>query len=124
MNTVMPVKQRGVSFGGFVFIAFLVVVVGVYGIKLIPPYMENAEIKNVFNEISRDPDLQNASPRDIRGSFEKRASINAIKSIKPEDIEISNNSGKLVLSVSYAVKVPLGGNVSILMEFKPTSGEK
>jgi hypothetical protein len=123
MNTAMRLQQRGVSFGGFVFGAFVLVVAGIFGLKLIPPYIENAQIKNMFNEISHDPDLQKASPREIRVSFDKRASIDAVKSIKAEDIEISNNNGRLFLSASYSVKVPLGGNVSILMEFNPTSAE-
>ena len=123
MNTAMPVKQRGISFGGFVFGAFLLVVAGIFGLKLIPPYLENAKIRNVFNEISHDSELQKASPREIRNSFDKRASIDAIKSIKPDDIEISSNNGRLSLSASYSVKVPLGGNVSVLLEFNPASAE-
>jgi len=123
MNTVMPVQQRGVTFGGFVFGAFLLVVVGMFGLKLIPAYMQDAQIKNMFNVIANDPDMQKASPREIRASFDKRASIDAIKSIKAEDIEISIDNGKPYLSVSYSVKIPLVGNISLVMEFNPTSAE-
>lgn len=61
MNTVMPVKQRGVTFGGFVFGAFLLVVGGIFALKLIPAYMDDAKIKNVFTAISNDPEMQKAS---------------------------------------------------------------
>lgn len=123
MNAAMPVQQRGITFGGFVFGAFILVVVSIFALKLIPAYMEDAQIKNVFNAIAHDPDMQKASPRDIRNSFDKRASIDAIKSIKAEDIEISSDNGKPFLSASYSVKVPLSGNVSLVMEFNPTSAE-
>lgn len=124
MNKVMPEQQRGITFGGFVFGAFLVVVVGIFLIKLIPAYMEDAKIKNVFTTISNDPEMQKASPQEIRVSFEKRASIDGIKSIKTTDIEVtSGNNGKPILSASYSVKVPLSGNVSLLMEFNPTSAQ-
>jgi uncharacterized protein (UPF0248 family) len=123
MDTALPAKQHGVTFGGFVFGAFLLVLGGIFALKLIPAYMEDAQIKNIFNAISHDPDMQNASLRDIRVSFEKRASIEGVKSIKPEDIEISSDNGKLFLSTSYSVKVPLVGNASLVLEFKPTSAE-
>lgn len=123
MNTVMPAQQRGVSFGGFVFGAFILVLVGITGIKLIPAYMEDAQIKNVFNAIAHDPDMQKAPPREIRNSFEKRASIDGIKSIRADDIEIVSDNGKPILSASYSVKIPMGGNISIVMDFNPTSAE-
>ena len=123
MNIAMPVQQRGITFGGFVFGAFVLVVAGIFGLKLIPAYMQDAQIKNVFVAIAHDPDMQKASPRDIRNSFERRASIDGIKSIKSEDIEISTDNGQPYLSASYSVKVPLSGNMSILMEFNPTSAK-
>ena len=122
MNTAMPVQQHGLSFGGFILGAFLLVLASVTGLKLIPAYMQNAQISNVFNVIAHDPDMQKASPREIRNSFEKRASIDAITAIKADEIEIASDGGKLMLSASYSVKVPLLANVSLLLEFNPSSG--
>lgn len=121
MNTAMPLQQRGMTFGGFIFGAFILVLAAIFGLKLIPAYMQDAQIKSVFNAISHDPDMQKASARDIRISYEKRAAIDGIKAIKAEDIEISTDDGKPFLSASYSVKVPLAGNASLVMEFNPTS---
>lgn len=123
MNTVTPVKQRGVTFGGFVFGAFILVLASIFGLKLIPPYIEDAQVKSVFNAISHDPEMQNASLLDIRGSFDRRASIEGLKSVKSEDIEISTSDGRPFLSASYSVTVPLVGNASLVLEFNPTSAE-
>lgn len=123
MNTAMPLQQRGITFGAFIFGAFLLVVVGIFGLRLIPAYMQDAQIKNVFNAIVHDPDMQKASPHDIRASFDKRASIDNISAIKAEDIEITADHGRLVLSASYYVKIPLGGNVSLYLDFNPTSSQ-
>lgn len=119
----MPVQQRGIGFGGFIFGAFLLVLASITGLKLIPAYMQSVQISNLFNVIAHDPDMQKASPREIRISFEKRASIDAITAIKADDIEIANEDGSLVLSASYSVKVPLVGNASILLEFNPSSAK-
>lgn len=123
MNKVMPVKQRGITFGGMLIGAILLVLVSIFGFKLIPAYMDDAKIKNVFNDITHNPEMQKASPSEIRASYEKRASIEGIKAISPGDIEVSSDNGQLFLSASYTVKVPLSGNVSILMEFNPASAK-
>ena len=121
MNTAMPGKQHGLSFGGFVFGAFLLVIASITGLKLIPAYIQNAQIKSVFSAITHDPDMQKASPREIRNSFEKRAAIDDISSIKSDDIEIVSEGGRLVLSANYAVKIPLIGNISLFLDFHPRS---
>lgn len=121
MNTAMPATQRGLSFFGFIMGAFVLVIASITGLKLIPAYMQNAQIKNVFVVIANDPEMQKAAPRAIRDSFSRRASIEDIKAIKAEDIEIASNEGKPVLSASYSVKIPLAGNVSLYLDFNPSS---
>ncbi len=123
MYTKMLTKQRGVSFGGFIFGLILLVAASIFGLKLIPAYMQDAQIKNVFNAIAHDPEMQKATPLDIRASFNRRASIDNIKAIKAEDIEISSNQGRLVLSASYFVKIPMGGNVSLYLDFNPSGAQ-
>jgi hypothetical protein len=104
--------------------AFILVLVSMFGLKLIPPYMQNGVINKTFTAIVNDPDMSKASAHDIRASFNRRASIDNITAIKPEDIDIDTSSGKPVLSASYAVKVPLAGNVSLYLEFNPSSAAK
>lgn len=116
-----PGRQRGLSFSGFMLGAFILVLVSIVGLKLIPVYMQNAEINKLFAAIANDPDMQKASMRDIRASFTKRASIDNISAIKAEDIEIDVSSGRPVLSASYAVKVPLAGNISLYLDFNSAS---
>lgn len=123
MNTVLAVQQRGFSFGAFIMGVFLFVLLGITALKLIPAYMQAEKIKNVFVAMVHDPDLQKASPHDIQVSFDKRSVIDTITAIKADDIEISNEDGRLVLSASYSVKVPLAGNVSLLIEFNPSSAK-
>jgi len=121
MNTAMPMQQRGLTFGGFIFGAFLLVIVAIFMLKLIPAYIQNAHIKSVFNEIVHDSSLDKASPREIRKAFDRRSAIDDITAIKAEDIEIASDGSRLDLSASYSVKVPLFANASIVLEFNPSS---
>ena len=121
MNTSMPKQQRGISFGGFLITAFLLVIVGISMLRLIPPYIQNARINAVFSEIVRDPAMEKASPREIKDAFNRRATIDDITSIAAEDIEMASDGSRLVLSATYSVKVPLFGNVSVILDFNPSS---
>lgn len=124
MNTAMPDKQRGMSFGGFIFGAFLLVVCAIFGFRLIPAYIQAATIKNTFVEIAHDPNLQNASPHDIKESFDRHSSVDDITAINSGDIVISSDGATPVLSASYTVKIPVAGNISLLLEFNPSSAGK
>ncbi|MDP2693476.1 MAG: DUF4845 domain-containing protein [Gallionella sp.] len=119
----MPAKQRGLSFSGFIFGAVILVLVITTGLKLIPAYMEDAKIGSIFDTIANDPEMQKASLRDIRMSFTKRASIDGINAVNAEDIEITSDGGRLVLNASYAVKIPLAGNISLYLDFSPASAK-
>lgn len=116
--------QRGLSFSGFMLGAFILVMVSMLGLKLIPSYMQNAEIDKLFTAIASDPDMQKAPVREIRASFTRRASIDNITAITAEDIQMENDAGRLILSASYTVKIPLVANVSLSIDFKPSSAKK
>lgn len=125
MNTAMRASQRGMTFFGFfMFCAIGLVLVVLPALKLVPAYMENGKIKQHFVAIANDPDMKNANPREIRDAFSKRTSIDDIKAITPEDIEISKNGNELVLSANYFVKIPLAANASLYLDFNPSSAAK
>jgi hypothetical protein len=115
-------RQNGVTFGGFLMILVLVVVVAIFGLKLIPAYMEDGKIQHAFDSIARDPDMQNATVADIRDAYFKRAvTMDDVTKVSPADIEIGKENGHLSLSAKYSVKIPLAGNVSLIVEFSPSS---
>ena len=124
MNTTMPMQQRGITLGGFMIGAFVLVIVAITGLKLVPAYIQNAQINSVFRDIAHDPDMQKATPHDIQASFDRRASIDAITAIKASDIDISSAGDTPVLSANYVVKIPLVGNISLYLEFNPSSAGK
>lgn len=121
MKTAMPARQRGITFGGFIFGAFLLVFLTIIAFKLIPAYMQASEIRNIFVSIANDPNMRSATPHDMQVAFDRQAAIDSITAIQSGDIEISSDAGKPVLSANYAVKVPLGGNISLYIEFNPSS---
>jgi len=114
-------KQRGIGFFGFIMIAAALIFVTVSGMKIIPPYIHNAQIAQIFQTIASDPAMQTGTVKDIRESYSKRAMMNYITDITADDIEVSKDSGVLTLSATYQVKIPVAGNVSLVIDFNPSS---
>jgi hypothetical protein len=114
-------RQRGIGFVGMVMIAAGLIFVTILGMKLVPAYMHSMQIAQIFKTIARDPAMQGATISEIKDSYSKRANIGYITDITAEDIEISKGDGQLRLSVSYSVKIPVAGNITLLLEFNPSS---
>jgi hypothetical protein len=89
--------------------------------KVVPPYVHSAQIAQILQSIASDPAMQKATVKDIKESYDKRANINYITDITSDDIEISKGDGQLSLSANYSVKIPLIGNITLLLEFNPSS---
>jgi len=119
----MANRQRGVSFAGFFMVVAVLVLAGIVGIKLIPAYMQDGEIKKAFDTITRDPDMKNASNEKIRRAFYNHVSVANITVVDEKDIEINKDGNGLSLSASYVVKIPLAANASLLLEFNPSSSK-
>jgi hypothetical protein len=115
-------RQSGVTFVGMVLIAGLIIFVAIIALKLIPAYIEYATVVNHLRDIAHSPDARGASPRDIQNMFKKRAQIDAIETVKAEDIEVDKEGDQVVLRAVYSTKIKLFGNLSACIDFAPSSG--
>ncbi|OHC82185.1 MAG: DUF4845 domain-containing protein [Sideroxydans sp. RIFOXYB12_FULL_59_6] len=115
-------RQRGLSFSGFIVGAFAVIFVALIGLKLLPAYLHSAQISQIFREIAADPAMRMASIPEVETSYRKRAQINDINDLQVEDIAIDREeNGELSLSAEYEVRIKLVGNITLLLEFNPSS---
>ncbi len=117
-------RQRGVSLFGLLIWSAILILAAIGGMKIIPAYIQDAEIKSILSTIVNDAEMQGAQSKDIRESFSKRAMMNNINVVTANDIEIVKDARGLSLSISYQVKIPLVGNASLLLEFNPSSVKK
>jgi len=113
--------QRGISIEGVAVGAFILVIISIAGMKLIPPYMENKTIENIFVVLANDPAMIQSPVSEIRRAYNKRASIDNITAINYTEIDIINEGGTLFISAEYEVRIPLVSNISFLLEFSPSS---
>lgn len=95
----------------------LVIGVAIVAIKAAPSAIEYFSILKVIKAMGGSGELRGASVADIRKSFDKRADIDSISSIRGADLDISKDGNDIVISFEYAKKIPIGGNVSLCVDF-------
>ena len=116
----MTQRQRGISLVGLIMILFVVVVVGIFSLKLIPAYIEFGKAQNAIEAIAADRS-KTSSVNEVRKAFDARATIDDIQAVKATDLEITKDGGDVVISFSYRKEVPLFANVGLFVDFNGTS---
>ena len=114
-------QQRGMSISSLLLVVILIIFTAIGLMKVIPAYTEDRTIQHILDAIAHDPDMQEAPPGDLRNSYYKRASVNNVTAVNPETINIAKTPTGWVLSAKYDVKIGLAGNMSLLLEFNPSS---
>jgi uncharacterized protein DUF4845 len=112
-------KQRGLGLLNLILGLFVLVILGVFGMKLVPSYIEFRTAKNAIDAISRE--RQGSTVADIRRAFEARAVIDDITSVKPQDLEITKSGNEVVIGFSYRKEVSLFGGVGVYIDYTATS---
>jgi uncharacterized protein DUF4845 len=112
--------QRGLSLLGLIIGLFIVILVGIFGMKLIPSYLEYRAARGAIEEIA----AQNpGTPAEARRAFDAHAAIDDIRSVKPTDLEISKDGSQMVISFAYRREVPLWGDaVGVYINYAAQAG--
>ncbi|HEY5898739.1 MAG TPA: DUF4845 domain-containing protein [Burkholderiales bacterium] len=113
-------KQSGVTFTGLIIGLILFIIVALIGMKLAPSYIEFRAAKKAIDAIAQEK--QGGTPAEIRRAFEARAAIDDINTVKPTDLEITKESGQVVITFAYRKEVPLFTNVGLYIDYAATSG--
>ena len=117
----MQNQQRGLTMIGFLFVAFVLVMVAMLGMKLIPAYIEFYSVKKILATMGQESDLKSKSNKEIREGFSNRANVGYVTVVKPEDLSIDRHGGVPVISVEYEFRTKVVGNISLVVDFSASS---
>jgi len=110
-------SQRGLSLIGLILIGVLVAMAAMVTMKVVPPVIEYYTIMKNINAVVRSGEAR-GTVAEIRKAYDRRASVDDVTSIRPDDLDISKSGGEVVISVAYSKKIPLFANVSICLDFE------
>jgi Domain of unknown function (DUF4845) len=113
--------QRGVALSGLIFWGVVITLVAVLGMKVVPTTVEYykilKDIKATVNKVGPD-----ATVADVRRTFDNFANIDQLD-FKPEQLDVSKEKGKIVVSFDYDKRIPLFGNVSLVINYKGSTAD-
>jgi hypothetical protein len=118
-------RQQGLGFAGVLILLIGIVFIAIIGMKLVPAYIEYFTIKKAITGMTQSGELRGGSVADVRKAFDRRAAVDDIQAVKPEDLEITKEGNEVVVSFAYEKRIPLFYNISVLIDFagssRPTS---
>jgi hypothetical protein len=112
-------RQRGISLVGLLFWAILLAFVGVTAAKVFPTVLEFITIKRVIHRIAQDnPPTVPA----VRAEFEKAIITQySVNSITSQDLVVTKDNDKLVISFAYDKQIEMFGPVFLLIKYEGNS---
>ncbi len=113
-------KQNGVSLSGLLVGAIVLAMVALLGMKVVPEIIEYQQILKAVKAVSADPEAK-TTVRAARDAFIRRAMIDNIRAITPEELEVTKDGGEVIISFAYERRVPLFMNASLLLYFEGSS---
>ncbi len=116
--TALPNRQRGLGVTGWLFVIAIGLFVAIMAMKMVPAYLNFYTLSKILEDMGRDHELAAFSPRDIRGVFQKRVSVNSVYDLPPKAFKVARDKdGRRVMVLDYSVTQPLAGNVEVVMHF-------
>jgi hypothetical protein len=114
----MRSRQRGATALGMLCI---VAIIGfaLYGaIRLFPIYMEYMSVARALDQTAKEASGNVTSPQALRTSLIRRWTVEDIKSVQPQDIEIKKGpKGGYTMRAWYRAEAPFIANVSLAADF-------
>ena len=113
--------QKGVSLVGLLLVLFVLIMVALLGFKLFRPYAEYFTIQKAFKTLAQKPEVKTGTRREVMAAWQPIALVQDIRTLSGDDIEITKEGNEVIISASYSVKVPLFHNISLFIDFNPSS---
>jgi type II secretory pathway pseudopilin PulG len=106
-------REAGISLVGLIVVLAVLGMVGITAAKVFPAWVEYRSIKSAIVSAK----ATGGSIREVQQSFSRNAEINNITAISAKDLVISRETGQTEVSFDYEKRIPLAGNVSLLIDF-------
>lgn len=114
-------NQRGLTLMGMVVACIVIVFVAIGGLKIAPAYIEYFKVKKAIKAVAVANPA--ATVGEVRYAFQLRQAIDDIDVIGPKDLEVTKEGNELVVSTAYSKRIPLFGNVNVVIDFTASSNE-
>lgn len=109
--------QTGLTVLGGLLLVILVGVVVIIALRVTPIYIEYYQIRKALATVGEDINSYNIDTGEIRKRLERHFMIDYISAIKPRDLHIRKQQGKISVDLNYEDRRPLFGNLQVVGHF-------
>ena len=114
----MKRTQRGMSMLGFLITLSVVIFFAFCAMKIVPMYIEYYSVKKALASIANEQDTSSATKDKIRAMFARHITIDYVKIIKPEMLQIQTTDSGFNLVVDYERREELIANLDVVAKFR------
>jgi Tfp pilus assembly protein PilE len=113
----MANKQAGISLSGLIGALAVIGVVGIFAMRMVPAYIEYNAIKSAIAQVKDS----GGSIREMQQAFNRHTSVNDVEAVRGQDLVFTRDGEDMQISFAYEKRLPLMGNVSLLIDFAGTT---
>jgi len=109
--------QRGISVTGLIVSLAVLGVAGIFAMRMIPAYLEYNSIKTAAARVKES----GGTIREMQQAFDRHTDINDVEAVRGRDLVFTRDGDVVEVSFAYEKRLPLMGNVSLLIDFAGTT---
>lgn len=109
-------RQRGISFIGLLFVIVVLAGAGLLAAQAFPTFIEYQAVLKAANKAA-----QGSTVPEVKSIFERAAQIDDIKSVTAQDLTVTKNGDKVVVSFAYDKEIPIYGPTYLLIKYSGRS---
>lgn len=111
-------RQAGLTLLSGLFLAILIGFAVLFLFRAAPMYLQYYELRKALESMrSEINSYDSVDTADIEQKLERRFDIDYIDVVKPRDLHISKDEGRILAHINYRDKRPLFGNLSLVGHF-------
>ena len=110
-------KQAGISLSGLIGALAIIGVAVIFAMRMVPAYIEYNAIKSAIVTVKDG----GGTIRAMQQAFNRHTSVNDVEAVRGEDLVFTRDGDEVQISFAYEKRLPLMGNVSLLIDFAGTT---
>lgn len=112
-------QQRGITLVSLVFWAIVIALVAVLTLRLIPTVNEYYTIKHAVTKVAQQG---GGTVAEVRAAFDRLKQVEySIQSISGQDLTVTKENNRIVVSFAYDKEIELVGPVYLLLKYRGRS---
>lgn len=112
--------QRGLTLLGLIFFGTVLVIISIFGLKVIPAYIEH----NTIHKIIVDSARGKQTPQEIRSAFSKFSDVNQMDVLAPKDLQITREGNDFVVRYAYTKNINMAEGIRLQIDFSGSSQDQ